>query len=178
MKPLFWIRAIVVACAMLATRASAQDAAGASDARLASLADSLLRLPAPASGIITFNVTGTPSAPGALYEMMIRIDSAKWIPPHTHNVEKRIRVLRGALLVGHGEAIDATKVERHAAGATLRMPANHAHFEGAGAATIIVLDARGPFTTTFVSRSLLLRSGERRPGNSAATINAAERSRH
>jgi quercetin dioxygenase-like cupin family protein len=130
----------------------AQSPPRAAEARVAALADSLLQAPAPPSGVLTRVVTGTASAAGERFEMMVRIDSGKWIAPHVHNVEKRIRVVRGVLLLGHGETQDTASLERHETGKVVTMPANTAHFEGGEDTTILLLEAIGPFTTTFVPR--------------------------
>jgi quercetin dioxygenase-like cupin family protein len=97
-------------------------------------------------------VTGTASAAGERFEMMMRVDSGKWIAPHLHNVDKRIVVVRGTLLLGRGETQDTARLERVAAGQSLTMPANTAHYEGGEGPTILLFQAIGPFTTTFVPR--------------------------
>jgi quercetin dioxygenase-like cupin family protein len=97
-------------------------------------------------------IDGDPSAEGKPYTMLLRLPAGFWIQPHTHNVPKRIMVLRGELLVGHGEAIDTTGAQRLRVGDFLAMPAEHAHYEGGVGETVIALYGLGPLRTTFVNQ--------------------------
>jgi hypothetical protein len=131
---------------------------GATPARLAVVRDSLLRASATASGIVTTVVTGSPGAAGQRFEMMIRIDSGRWIAPHTHPVPKDVHVLHGTLLLGHGDAVDAAGARAHGVGEIVAMPAAHAHYEGAKGTTVLLLRAIGPFSTSFIPRPTLAAS--------------------
>jgi quercetin dioxygenase-like cupin family protein len=97
-------------------------------------------------------IDGDPSADGKPYTMLLKLPAGFWIQPHTHNVPKRILVLRGELLVGHGEAIDTTGVQRLGVGDFLAMPAGHAHYEGGVGETVIALYGLGPLRTTFINQ--------------------------
>lgn len=114
--------------------------------RLHHVLDSLRTSSLPTAGFAAVTI---PGAPGST-TMVLRIDDGRWIPPHTHNVPKSVRVVQGILLVGHGERIDATTLTRVAAGDSTTMDAAHAHFEGAIGRTLVVLTASSPFTTTWV----------------------------
>jgi quercetin dioxygenase-like cupin family protein len=97
-------------------------------------------------------IDGDPAAEGKPYTMLLKLAPGHWIQPHTHNVPKRIMVLRGELLVGHGEAIDTTGMQRLRVGDFLAMPAEHAHYEGGVGETVIALYGLGPLRTMFVNQ--------------------------
>ena len=94
---------------------------------------------------------GNPQAAGP-FTMLLKLPDGVWIPPHFHNVEKRLVVIKGELLMGHGDAIDKTTTTALRTGGVAVMPANTHHYEGGKGETIIALIANGPFTTTMVQR--------------------------
>jgi quercetin dioxygenase-like cupin family protein len=93
---------------------------------------------------------GNPQAAGP-FTMLLKLPDGVWIPPHFHNVDKRLIVIKGELLMGHGDAIDASSTAALRAGGVAVMPANTHHYEGGKGETIVVLIANGPFTTSRVS---------------------------
>ena len=92
---------------------------------------------------------GDPAKPGP-FTMMLKLSDGAWIPPHWHNVDKRLVVIRGEMRMGAGETIDAAATHRLAAGGVAVVPAGSRHYEGATGETLVALFAMGPFTTTFV----------------------------
>lgn len=105
----------------------------------------------PATGLQTAIAEGNPQAAGP-FTMMLKLADGAWIQPHFHNVDKRLIVIKGELLMGHGDAIDQSAVSVLKAGGVAVMPANTHHYEGGRGETIVVLIANGPFTTTFVKK--------------------------
>ena len=103
----------------------------------------------PADGLQTAIAEGNPQAAGP-FTMMLRLPDGVWIPPHFHNVDKRLVVISGELLMGHGDAVDKSKTSGLAAGGVAVVPANTRHYEGGKGLTIVALIAQGPFTTTMV----------------------------
>ena len=103
----------------------------------------------PADGLQTAIVEGNPQAAGP-FTMMLKLPDGVWIPPHFHNVDKRLVVIAGELLMGHGETIDKAKTSALVAGGVAVMPANTRHYEGGKGLTVVALIAQGPFTTTMV----------------------------
>lgn len=95
-------------------------------------------------------IDGDPSVAGQPYTMMLRLADGTWIPPHTHNVAKRLLVVSGTLLVGHGATIDSTHAEALPVGSFLLMPPDHAHYEGGRGRTVVALYGVGPLQTTFL----------------------------
>ena len=105
----------------------------------------------PATGLQTAIAEGNPQAAGP-FTMMLKLADGAWIQPHFHNVEKRLVVIKGELLMGHGDAIDKAAVSVLKAGGVAVMPANTTHYEGGRGETIVALIANGPFTTTMVKK--------------------------
>jgi len=86
------------------------------------------------------------------FTMLLKLPDSVWIPPHFHNVEKRLIVIKGELLMGHGDTIDQSKATALKTGGVAVMPANTHHYEGGKGETIVALIATGPFTTTMVQK--------------------------
>jgi quercetin dioxygenase-like cupin family protein len=105
----------------------------------------------PATGLQTAIAEGNPQAAGQ-FTMMLKLADGAWIQPHFHNVDKRLVVIKGELLMGHGDEIDAAKVAVLKTGGVAVMPANTHHYEGGRGETIVALVANGPFTTTMVKK--------------------------
>jgi quercetin dioxygenase-like cupin family protein len=105
----------------------------------------------PATGLQTAIAEGNPQAAGP-FTMMLKLADGAWIQPHFHNVDKRLIVIKGELLMGHGDAIDNSAVSVLKAGGVAVMPANTHHYEGGRGETIVALIANGPFTTTMVTK--------------------------
>jgi mannose-6-phosphate isomerase-like protein (cupin superfamily) len=111
--------------------------------------DAIKWSPMSPSGLSTAIAEGNPKAEGP-FTMMLKLRDGGWIAPHFHNVDKRLVVVQGELLMGHGDAIDAAKTTAIRAGGVAVVPANTHHFEGGRGETIVALIANGPFTTTMV----------------------------
>jgi quercetin dioxygenase-like cupin family protein len=94
---------------------------------------------------------GNPQTAGT-FTMLLKLPDGVWIPPHFHNVDKRLIVIKGELLIGHGDAIDKGATTALGTGGVAVMPANQHHYEGGKGETVVALIANGPFTTTMVQR--------------------------
>ena len=110
-----------------------------------------MQWPGSPSGVQTVVVEGNPQAAGT-FTMMLKLADGAWIPPHFHNVDKRLIVIRGELLMGHGDAIDASRAQRLSPGSVAVVAAGSHHFEGGRGETVVALVANGPFTTTRVAQ--------------------------
>lgn len=110
-----------------------------------------LKWPAARNGVATTIAEGNPRE-GGTFTMMLKLDDGAWIPPHFHNVDKRLVVVRGQLLMGHGDAIDASGATVVPTGSVAVVRANTHHYEGGRGETIVALIANGPFTTTMVGK--------------------------
>jgi len=60
----------------------------------------------PATGVQTSIAEGNPQT-GGTFTMMLHLADGAWIQPHFHNVDKRLVVIKGELLMGHGDTIVA-----------------------------------------------------------------------
>ncbi len=105
----------------------------------------------PATGLQTAVVEGNPQNAGT-FTMMLKLPDGFWIQPHFHNVAKRLVVVKGELLMGHGDVVEASKASALKTGGVAAVPANTPHYEGGKGETIVALIATGPFTTTMVSK--------------------------
>jgi mannose-6-phosphate isomerase-like protein (cupin superfamily) len=102
-------------------------------------------------GLATAVVDGDPTKAGP-FTMMLKLRDGGWIQPHFHNVDKRLVVIQGELLMGHGDAVDERATTPLKAGGVAVMPAGQHHYEGGRGETIVALIANGPFTTTMVKK--------------------------
>lgn len=111
--------------------------------------DAIKWSPPGPGGLSTAIAEGNPQQAGP-FTMMLKLNDGAWIPPHFHNVDKRLVVITGELLMGHGDTIDAASASVLKTGGIAVMPANTHHYEGGRGETIVALIANGPFTTTMV----------------------------
>lgn len=102
-------------------------------------------------GLATAIAEGDPTKAGS-FTMMLKLRDGGWIQPHFHNVDKRLVVIQGELLMGHGDVVDEGATTALKAGGVAVMPAGTHHFEGGRGETIVALIATGPFTTTMVKK--------------------------
>jgi mannose-6-phosphate isomerase-like protein (cupin superfamily) len=102
-----------------------------------------------AGGLQTAIAEGNPQTAGS-FTMLLKLPDGVWIPPHFHNVDKRLVVIKGELLMGHGDSIALSKATALKTGGIAVVPAGTHHYEGGRGETIVALVAAGPFTTTMV----------------------------
>lgn len=102
-------------------------------------------------GLATAIAEGDPTKAGP-FTMMLKLRDGGWIAPHFHNVDKRLVVITGTLLMGHGDTLDEAATTALHAGGIAVMPAGTHHYEGGRGETIVALIANGPFTTTMIKR--------------------------
>lgn len=145
--PILPLAVVTVALVSLSTTAGAQTPAGHILVQPGDIAWG----PMGPGGLATAIAEGDP-AKAAPFTMMLKLRDGGWIPPHFHNVDKRLVVISGTLLMGHGDTIDEAATTALAAGGIAVMPAGTHHYEGGRGETIVALIANGPFTTTMVKR--------------------------
>src|SRR5262245_15253665 len=83
----------------------------------------------PNNGVSTAIAEGDPTKPGP-FTMMLKLNDGAWIAPHFHNVDKRLVVIQGELVMGHGDVIDAARTMALKVGGVAVVPANTHHYEG------------------------------------------------
>lgn len=94
-------------------------------------------------------VKGNPYT-GGDWTFRFRMPAGYWIHPHRHPVDARIRVVSGTFLVGHGEALDSTRVEALGPSGTTTLRNGMPHFEGTRGETVIEVSGTGTWGISFV----------------------------
>jgi hypothetical protein len=94
---------------------------------------------------------GDPGKPGVPFVVRAKLPDGYTVPPHWHQTDENVTVLRGALLVGKGEKLDPAKTEELPAGSFMRMPKTMRHFAMAKGETIIQIHGIGPLEINYVN---------------------------
>ena len=145
--------AVIAAIAMLTLASAASAQAKPAPATPPSSAEKLTWGPAPdafPAGAKMAVERGDPSKSG---EFVVRLSfpAGYKIPPHSHPTDEHVRIRSGQFLVGMGDALDASKTMKMAAGDTGSIAANMHHFAIAPVATVLSIRANGPFAMTYVN---------------------------
>ena len=93
---------------------------------------------------------GQREAAGQQFSYAFALPGGVWDKPHSHSTTARIFVLKGALKLGWGAAMDKAKAQRFPAGSFVVVPAGAVHFDGADEETIILGVASGVWATRYV----------------------------
>ena len=96
-------------------------------------------------------VSGDPSAAGAPYVLRLRCTDGSKVPAHWHPEDENLTVLKGAFLVGMGEAFDETKLQAIRVGNFTFVPKEMRHFGACKGETIIQVHGAGPFKVNWVN---------------------------
>jgi quercetin dioxygenase-like cupin family protein len=95
-------------------------------------------------------VSGDSSAEGVPFVLRLRCAAGTKIPAHWHPTEENVTVLQGTFQVGMGEKYDAAKLETMTPGNFVSMPKEMRHFALSKTATIVQVNALGPFKVNWV----------------------------
>ena len=98
-------------------------------------------------------VNGDPAAEGAPFVLRLRCTTGTKIPAHWHPTDENVTVLQGTFQVGMGEKFDATKLETMSPGNFVSVPKEMRHFALSKTATIVQVNAIGPFKVNWVDPS-------------------------
>ena len=98
-------------------------------------------------------VAGDMNAEGAPFVLRIRCTDGTKIPAHWHPTDENVTVLKGAFLVGMGEAFDESKLQTMNVGNFVAMPKEMRHFGIAKGDMIVQVHAMGPFKVNWVNPS-------------------------
>jgi quercetin dioxygenase-like cupin family protein len=96
-------------------------------------------------------VYGDSSVEGAPFVVRLRCTAGTKIPAHWHPTDENVTVLQGTFQVGMGEKFDATKLQTMSAGNFVSMPKEMRHFALSKTATIVQVNAIGPFKVNWVN---------------------------
>ena len=93
---------------------------------------------------------GDPGKSGAV-TMRLSLPAGYKIAPHTHTQAEQLTVITGALYLGMGEKVDASKAHALRAGGFHYLPGKTPHFAYTKAATIVQVDGQGPFDLNYIN---------------------------
>jgi quercetin dioxygenase-like cupin family protein len=96
-------------------------------------------------------VNGDPSVEGVPFALRLRCTAGTRIPAHWHPTDENVTVLQGTFQVGIGEKFDATKLETMNPGNFANMPKEMRHFALSKTASIVQVNAIGPFKVNWVN---------------------------
>jgi quercetin dioxygenase-like cupin family protein len=96
-------------------------------------------------------VNGDSSVEGAPFVLRLRCAAGTKIPAHWHPTDENVTVLQGTFQVGMGEKFDATKLETMSPGNFVSMPKEMRHYALSKTATIVQVNAIGPFKVNWVN---------------------------
>jgi len=89
---------------------------------------------------------GRRDVPGEAFTYAFLLPGGYW-EHHWHASDARVAVVRGALRVSFGHALDSLSAQAYPVGTFLLVPANTQHTMGAEVETIIIGTAVGPWAT-------------------------------
>jgi quercetin dioxygenase-like cupin family protein len=98
-------------------------------------------------------INGDPSAEGTPFVLRLRCAAGTRIPAHWHPTEENVTVLLGTFQVGMGDKFDATKLESMSPGNFVSLPKEMRHYALSKTATIVQVNAIGPFKVNWVDPS-------------------------
>jgi len=98
-------------------------------------------------------VAGDASAEGAPFTVRLRCAAGTIIPAHWHPTDENVTVLEGTFQVGMGDKYDAAKLETMSPGNFVNMPKEMRHFALSKTATVVQVNAIGPFKVNWVNPS-------------------------
>lgn len=93
---------------------------------------------------------GDPGKAGP-FVMRLSAPAGYKVPPHMHSQIENVTVIKGTLLLGMGDKLDANAAKAHPAGEFVSIPAKTNHYAIMKGATIVQLHGEGPFDITYVN---------------------------
>ena len=109
--------------------------------------------PAPPSlpaGAKVAILDGNPKEAGP-FTMRISLPDGYRIPPHSHPAVERVTVIKGNFQLGMGDKFDESALKSMPAGAFAAMQPGTRHFVRAKGATVVQVNAVGPWTLVYVN---------------------------
>lgn len=97
-------------------------------------------------------MAGDPAKPG-LFIIRIHAPDGYRVLPHSHPTDEDVTVLKGTLMMGHGDEFTLAGAEPVPVGGFSRIPAGTHHFVQARGDTILQISSMGPFQITYVHPS-------------------------
>jgi quercetin dioxygenase-like cupin family protein len=95
-------------------------------------------------------IAGDPAATG-LVTVRFEMPAGYTIPPHFHPTDEHVTVLKGALSLGMGDAIDKSHAMTLSAGGYAVAPAKMHHYAYTKSGATVQVHMQGPFAITYVN---------------------------
>lgn len=93
---------------------------------------------------------GDPGKAG-LFTVRLDLPGGYKIAPHTHPTDEQVTIIKGTLLLGMGDKLDAARATKLQVGDFDVIGANMHHYAIAEGRTIVQVHAMGPFVLTYVN---------------------------
>lgn len=101
-------------------------------------------------GAMAAVLEGDPGEPG-FFNLRLKLPDGFQIAPHWHPNVERLTVISGTFLLGSGEKVDQSAVERLEPGSYTSMPPGMRHFAIAEGETVVQLTSLGPWKIHYVN---------------------------
>jgi quercetin dioxygenase-like cupin family protein len=85
-----------------------------------------------------------------LYCLRLRIAAGTTYAPHRHPYDQYVTVLKGALIIGYGKSVDATRMDTVEVGGFLCINERKIHYEVFPGETIVQIHGPGPLQSEFI----------------------------
>lgn len=87
----------------------------------------------------------------AMFTVRLEMPDGYKIAAHTHPTDEHLTIIKGTLLLGMGDRVDAAQATALPTGAFSSVTANMHHFAVAKGQTIVQVNSMGPFVLTYVN---------------------------
>ena len=95
-------------------------------------------------------ISGDPGAKG-IFVVRMKLPANYRIPAHNHPMTEYVTVLSGALYIGMGDKLDLSNGTKLTVGGFAEAPPGMNHYAWTTGATVIQVEAEGPFGMTYVN---------------------------
>jgi quercetin dioxygenase-like cupin family protein len=86
-----------------------------------------------------------------MFTVRLKFPNGYAIAPHWHPTDEHLKVMSGTFKVGMGKKVEAAKMMTLNVGDSATAPAKEPHYAKAQGATIVQVNAMGPFAMTYVN---------------------------
>lgn len=95
-------------------------------------------------------LSGDPAKAGP-FAIRLQLPSGWKVLPHTHPADEAVTVISGTVAIGTGETFDDKALKEVPAGGFFSIPSGHKHFATAKDASVIQINAVGPWDIHYVN---------------------------
>lgn len=103
-------------------------------------------------GVLRRDLVGDPTRPGP-FKYQLKITAGTRVPVHQHSMNVNVKVLSGSMFIIIGEPLEASRVQRFAAGSGFVVPAHTWHDEWWDEETVLEAEGVGPMDTVNKTNS-------------------------